>query len=357
VLFLFSHVPLRPRHLVIVAPPLAALSGMAVAAGLDHATTRAARTALTVLTVAVIGALGLASAQAAIIPDFVDAHPARAAVIRYIQATTAPDDCIVSKENRLHFRTGRLSTPYLSEVSTARLASGLLTGDAVMAEIAAHDCAALVYSDSFDHLAPTLRAAAQAHYALELRIEDAQDSDPIPVYAVPMHTTAPPDHPVQATLGDTFVLHGYDLTPAPWTPGQPVYLSTYWSARQAPAADYKIFVHLVDEAGQLVQGLDHYPFADDPAYQIAQASLTPGFLAQSGAPLPDDYPASGLIPTRSWIPGSVLKETIRFEPPAAGSYTLRIGLYDPLSLARLAVDDALPGGVYDQIDLATVEVR
>jgi hypothetical protein len=58
------------------------------------------------------------------------------------------------------------------------------------------------------------------------------------------------------------------------------------------------------------------------------------------------------------MPGQALKETILLPsdlPP--GVYTIRIGVYDPATMQRLNVDDSLPAGNQDYIELATVEVR
>jgi hypothetical protein len=356
VLFLFLHTPLRPRHLVTLLPPLAALSGVAVAAGL--AAPRPSRTARRVTAAAAgltLAGLVMLALQAAPAEDFIARHPARAAVIRYLDATTAPGDCVVSKENRLLFLAGRFPPPYLSEVSTARLASGLLTGPAISVEVERHGCAAVVYADTFDGLAPELRGDLSRLYSLELTITDPQDSDPIPVFAVPLHTPAGPTVPQPVMLGDAVQFLGHDLSGTFWRAGGRVYLSTYWTARAAPPTDYKLFVHLVDSQGQRVLGLDHYLFTLPAGAQVEGIRLNPAYLA-GGAALPADYPATGLIPTHLWLPGNVLKETVAFAVDLpTGGYTLRLGMVDAAG-ARLAVDDTVPGGVEDAIDLARVEV-
>jgi hypothetical protein len=158
-------------------------------------------------------------------------------------------------------------------------------------------------------------------------------------------------------LGDEIRFLGHDLASLTWRRGQPVLLSTYWTATAPPSADYKIFVHLVDAQGQLRLALDHFPFTVQPDFQIADIRLNLAYLVNRPDGLPGDYPATGLIPTRLWIPGNVLKETISFAadlPP--GTYRLRIGLYDPASMARLDVSDSLVGGVENHIELATVNI-
>ena len=95
------------------------------------------------------------------IETFTEKHPVRQAAIDFVQQTTAPADCIISKENRLHFLAGRLSTPHLSLISTARLFSGLLPAAAIAAEIA-HDCLSCLHR----HLRPANPRSCRSWTAL-----------------------------------------------------------------------------------------------------------------------------------------------------------------------------------------------
>ncbi len=354
--FLGLHVPLRPRHLVTVLPPLAVLSGSGVALWLEQARRPGPRTAIAAVTAALLVAAVTGAAYLAPTSDFIGVHPTRAATVDFLQARTAPADCVVAKENRFYFLAQRLPPPFLSEVSTARLYSGLLTADQVMAEIDRADCAALVYDDGFDELAPTLAGLAADYYSLRLTLAQADDDEPIIVYTVPRQTDTPPTTPVDASLGGLLTLRGFDLTPGPWTRGQTVHLSTYWQAQQPIPTDYRIFVHMVDASGAAVANFDHWPFEPNADFHIADAALHPAYL---GGGAPANYPNAGLIPTHLWLPGQTLKETITLPvddlPP--GTYTLQIGLFDPASGARLDVPDSFAGGVENQIVLSTVELR
>jgi hypothetical protein len=357
------HVPLRPRHLVTVLPPLAVLGGIGVALWWEQAQRpglrRARRKMIAAATAVFLVASAIGAALLAPTRNFVATHPLRGAAIDFLRARTAPGDCVVAKENRFYFVTRRLPPPFLSEVSTARLYSGLLTGEQVMDEIERHDCAALVYDDSFDDLAPTLAGLAQDYYSLRLtlagNIGGVADDEPIMVYAVPRQTDAPPSTAVGADLGGLVTLAGYDLTPGPWTRGQTVYLSTYWQVQRPVATDYRIFVHLTDATGALVDNFDHWPYEPRAEFAIADAALHPAYLAGDA---PADYPNAGLIPTHVWQPGQMLKETIAFTvglPP--GQYTLQVGLFDPTTGERLEVPDSFAGGDANQIVLTTVEAR
>jgi hypothetical protein len=267
---------------------------------------------------------------------------------------------VVAKENRFYFLAGRLPPPSLSEVSTARLASGQLPTSALVRALDEHDCALLVYANSLDGLAPGLRAEADGLYSLELEVSDEQDNEPISVFTVPIDTQTPPATPLVADLGGQIQITGFDLTPGPWTSGQTVYLSTYWRTRRPPATDYRLFVHLVDGQGQLVQAADHFPFELNPDHQISNVDLNPLYLAAHQGELPSNYPNAGLLPTHLWRPGATLKETSSFALAPdlpAGNYTVQVGMFDPVTGERLDVDDAVAGGVDNQIVLATVAVQ
>ena len=306
---------------------------------------------------------GLLIERTAPIEDFTENQPARAVVIRYNGQNTAPNDCIISKENRFYFLTERFPPPYLSEVSTSRLFSGKLTSNSVVQEIDRHDCALFVYANSYDELAPGLREQADQYYSLELSIGDPTVEEPITVYAVPLDTSissdpdAPTATPMGFNIGEQIRLMGFELTGGPWTQGQEIYLSTYWQALQPPSTDYRIFVQIVDEQGELALSADHFPFELHPDAQISNIDLNAAYLTSTGEQLPDNYPNAGMIPTQLWRPGATLKESIAFSanlPP--GQYEVRIGLYDPVTGERPDIDDAAPGGVENHIVLSTVSV-
>jgi hypothetical protein len=65
-------------------------------------------------------------------------------------------------------------------------------------------------------------------------------------------------HPQQVTFGDQFLLHGYDMDQEPMA----VTLTLYWEALRTPDFDYSVFVHLVDETGEMIGQRDHAPGSD-----------------------------------------------------------------------------------------------
>jgi 4-amino-4-deoxy-L-arabinose transferase-like glycosyltransferase len=117
---------------------------------------------------------------------------------------------------------------------------------------------------------------------------------------LPPGTTAPAQT-LDARLGDVIRLQGYTLETT--TSGVRVHL--FWQALQTPPADFTVFVHLVDAAGNLV----------------AQA---------------DAQPWQGQYPTSIWSPGEAVGDTIEV-PVAAGEYRVFVGLYQVETLERLGV--------------------
>lgn len=88
-------------------------------------------------------------------------------------------------------------------------------------------------------------------------------------------------------------------------------LTLYWQAETVQPANYQVFIHLTNAAGEI----------------IAQH---------------DAAPVAGARPTRTWLPGEIIADAHSLVPPA-DDYTLWVGLYNPVDGARLAVTaDGLP---------------
>ncbi len=138
---------------------------------------------------------------------------------------------------------------------------------------------------------------------------------------------APPDRWAEAACDDRFE-PGIRLLQARWTPqvapGDACALELTWEAERAIDAGYKVFVHAVDEAGQLV--------------------------AQH-----DGIPAAGLQPTNAWPAGAPITDRhgLLLPPAEASTGRLRIlvGLYDAETGQRLP----LAGGG-DAVELCTIDL-
>jgi hypothetical protein len=127
----------------------------------------------------------------------------------------------------------------------------------------------------------------------------------------PPHTFTPPalSHPLNAALGRTAALVGFDLTDDV-QPGSTLTVTLVWHAEETPATSYRVFLHLLDAEGNLA--------------------------AQS-----DGVPAGWARPTTGWLPGEYITDshTLAIPPEAApGEYALQAGMYVPGG-ARLATSN------------------
>lgn len=108
--------------------------------------------------------------------------------------------------------------------------------------------------------------------------------------------------PARYRLGEDIRLLGYNFN------AELPEVDLFWQADRVLPADYVVFLHLLDEAGQQVWGAD--------------------------AP-----PLNGLYPTSAWRANYPVADRRDFAPPALppGRYLLAAGMYAPDTLARLAV--------------------
>lgn len=140
--------------------------------------------------------------------------------------------------------------------------------------------------------------------------------------------SAAPARESGATFDGRFSLLGYDA-PQSVLPGDLMTVTFYWMAREPDGRDYTVFVHLLDEAGQLV--------------------------AQS-----DGQPRAGTYPTSIWSAGErIVDEHVLVLPPdlPPGDYSIRVGLYDAASGARLPAQDPAGNGYNeDAVNVTVVRV-
>jgi 4-amino-4-deoxy-L-arabinose transferase-like glycosyltransferase len=244
-------IPFRDRYIVLLVPPLVALTGLGgarLAAGLAqkysprHPYRFAAAGLALGLTVAALNCVQFFTTppqESWLAADEVG----RYASARFVHRISGPDDCIVVDDQRFAFLTGRLVPPWLSETSDARFQVGWLTSEVIAETIAKNDCVALVYiSDRFGTYLPDLAAKAAKIFALELAFSDSADSRFTTVYAIPFQLQKTPAIPLNYSLGNQVLLKGVDVTPGPWAANQEISLSSYWQAIQPIPKDYKNFL-------------------------------------------------------------------------------------------------------------------
>ncbi len=156
---------------------------------------------------------------------------------------------------------------------------------------------------------------------------------PIKVGGPPPGATVEQAHPqkaADAVFGEQIKLLGYDMSldfvesdQNPKSKTQNLKLTLYWQALRQPEADYTVFVHVRDEAGNVIAQKDQPPLA-------------------------------GAYPTGLWAAGEIIKDDVSVPlggtPP--GQYSLVVGLYDFASGQRLPV----AGAADNAFKLTTVEV-
>jgi hypothetical protein len=138
-----------------------------------------------------------------------------------------------------------------------------------------------------------------------------------------------PDYPLQADFGSRIALVGYDA-PAWVTPGGAVRVALYWYARQTLVEDYKVFVHVLDEAGDL--------------------------LAQS-----DGKPVYWFYPTVAWQAGETIRDVhvLDLDPSLLRSNVrIAVGMYRASDGERLPITGAPEGRVANRrLQLHLLRVR
>jgi hypothetical protein len=128
--------------------------------------------------------------------------------------------------------------------------------------------------------------------------------------------------------GDTIELAGYDLPARPWRRNDIIPLTLFWQSEAPIREDYNVFVHLLDEAGQIV--------------------------AQT-----DSAPAGGARPTSSWGEGEMIVDRhglMLGNDFALGAYELRVGMYLPATGERLPAHGADGNPLGDSLLLDKLKV-
>lgn len=123
----------------------------------------------------------------------------------------------------------------------------------------------------------------------------------------PQTPTTVPTHKITVPFGETIRLVGYDLDMNEARPGGALGVTLYWEAEGAAARPYTVFVHLINQNGDLITQKDNWP-------------------------------VNGQWPPTCWQAGEIVVDpytlalTAAFEP---GPYTLLVGLYDADTGVRL----------------------
>ena len=134
----------------------------------------------------------------------------------------------------------------------------------------------------------------------------------------PYVAEANPQAARDVVLGSAVRFMGYDWDDSAETPA----LTIYWESLQPLDRRLHVFIHIVDEQGNIVAQIDRQP----------NNGVTPTHLWQPGDIIPDHYTI-------------VLPEDV-----ADGEYAIRAGIYSQETMQRLPIS---AGGAGDMIDLLT----
>ncbi|MCB8928710.1 MAG: hypothetical protein H6652_24160 [Ardenticatenaceae bacterium] len=146
-------------------------------------------------------------------------------------------------------------------------------------------------------------------------------------YAIPSAPATEMETAVSLPFGENIMLDGYTLGETTLRPGDIVEVTLFWETAVPLQNRYKVFLHLLDENGNLVSQRD-------------------------------SEPGGGLALTTTWQPGEVVLDNHGLLLPSElppGSYRLLLGLYDLANPAdRLPITTS--DGITDTYLLATVTV-
>ncbi len=140
---------------------------------------------------------------------------------------------------------------------------------------------------------------------------------------------ANPSPPTPINFQSMIRLEGYELAQSTIKRGEVVIALLYWRAVTTIDKDYTVFVHLIDENGQMRAGYD-------------------------------SQPRKGEAPTRAWIPNQAVVDaivlTVPPDTPTGNNYSLEVGLYYLPTSQRLGIIDDQGRSIADKFVLAPLSI-
>lgn len=315
--------PLRPHYRVFLLYPLALVGGGALGRvarwGVDCRDERYHLSPIdTVLSIAtmvtfVVGSYYEVPAELPwpIWPVAADTFTTR------LQELAQRTDFVVTDDPFLAFAAGRHVPPNLADTSYKRVLTGMMTTGTVLREVIDHNAPLLARTGG---RFGALRAFDQALDAIS---REAVCAGAYCLYEAQDFSTT------GYFLGELFELSAYRISSEQIRAGSSVTVTLLWRSRQSISGPLSVFVHLVNQAGQMV--------------------------AQHDGP-----PLYGHLPVSQWLPGDLVPDVHTIVVPTdivPGFYSLSVGIYEWPSLTRLPVT-TVDGTVLLEgiVPLAMVEV-
>ncbi|MDP8922342.1 MAG: hypothetical protein M3O34_05630, partial [Chloroflexota bacterium] len=266
---LLAYSPLWPKHVVYLLPPLAIFGGAAVGDLVAVVAARATRPWRSLVAVAAGVAVVLWIAalpttvirgDRALIQQRAGGDVARYADdLRIVAAATEPDDFIVMDDAYLAALTGRLTPPFLADLSWNRILARALTPEQAIAETRRFDARIVVVQDDYLGQFGRYLTWLDREYVL---VKSYAQRRPIRFRRVYVHPTvdlaplktallAGLQTRLEATIGPA-ILHGYSLERREWKPGSRYGLTVFWEARESRPPEHALMTRLRDAEGRAV---------------------------------------------------------------------------------------------------------
>jgi len=299
-LALLFHTPLYRHHLIQLLFPIALMAGGGLAAAIvSLRKRRGTRLVLLylLLTVTVAELAGSLWVDIATLPKYEsDYVTVGRQAVEQIKATTEPGEYVITDGLAIPLWANRPVPPELTNVSRMRIKTGELTDQQIIDIARRVKPGAIIFwekkLDSLDDFVVWVGC----HYDLTSRFSKRHR-----IYQPMDAAVSPADmHRLDVEFDPGIRLFGYSLAVDSIAVGNPVEVTLHWEALSHIKDSYTVFVHLVDEKGDII-GQD------------------------------DSIPRCGNCPTSVWPPGELIVDVHRFSvthPGAGGPYRLLVGLYD-----------------------------
>jgi 4-amino-4-deoxy-L-arabinose transferase-like glycosyltransferase len=308
VVTLLAWSPIWEHYMLFLVVPLAAIAGSGLATtgewlvagckrrdGWTRWRVAMAVIAITGLAVFAVQRAGEDMPQLETGPDW---SPSQLAVRAFLEENVAPGEFVAADDPLLAFSAHRLVPPPFTGASHKRIRSGYLTSEDMIVTVSRYRVRTVLYATGRLKQLPEFERWAESWACARFDFGS--------MWAYQIDLPPAPDGPV-SQLGAGISLQGYDLASGEPHPGDAWTVTLFWKRNDPINEDYTVFLHLVDENGNVWSQYD-------------------------GPPM------EGYYPTSHWAEGVLLagRCTLMIDPETPpGEYRLLGGMYSWPSLVRL----------------------